>query len=86
MWGLPGPRIEPIFPALSGRFLTTRPPGKPRTCEHILKMQDLKNMAVEAFSRCSPHTEAQKVGYHLGVRCTMPWVRLKIKSGLVCSI
>ena len=31
MWGLPGPRIEPIFPALAGRFLTTRPPGKPRT-------------------------------------------------------
>ena len=28
-WGLPGPGIEPVSPALQGRFLTTRPPGKP---------------------------------------------------------
>ena len=43
-------------------------------------------MAVEAFSRCSSHTEAQKVGFHLIVRCTVAWVRLKIKVGLICSI
>ena len=24
----PGPEIEPMFPALAGRFLTTGPPGK----------------------------------------------------------
>ena len=29
MWDFPGKRIEPISPALKGRFLTTRPPGKP---------------------------------------------------------
>ena len=29
MWDLPGPRLEPVFPALAGRFLTTVPPGKP---------------------------------------------------------
>ena len=28
MWDLPGPRIEPVSPALAGRFLTTVPPGK----------------------------------------------------------
>ena len=28
MWDLPGPRIEPVSPALSGRLLTTVPPGK----------------------------------------------------------
>ena len=28
MWDLPGPGIEPMFPALAGRFLTTAPPGK----------------------------------------------------------
>ena len=28
MWDLPGPGIEPVFPALAGRFLTTVPPGK----------------------------------------------------------
>ena len=28
MWDLAGPGIEPVFPALAGRFLTTEPPGK----------------------------------------------------------
>ena len=30
MWDLPGPGIEPVSPALAGRFFTTEPPGKPR--------------------------------------------------------
>ena len=29
MWDLPGPGIEPVSPALVGRFFTTEPPGKP---------------------------------------------------------
>ena len=28
MWDLPRPGIEPVSPALEGRFLTTGPPGK----------------------------------------------------------
>ena len=28
MWDLPGPGIEPVSPALAGKFLTTAPPGK----------------------------------------------------------
>ena len=28
MWDLPGPGLEPVFPALTGGFLTTLPPGK----------------------------------------------------------
>ena len=28
LWNLPGPGIEPMSPALAGRFLTTGPPGK----------------------------------------------------------
>ena len=31
MWDLPGPGLEPVSPALAGRFLTTAPPGKPTT-------------------------------------------------------
>ena len=27
-WDLPGPGIEPVSPALAGRFLTTAPPGR----------------------------------------------------------
>ena len=30
MWDLPGPVLEPVFPALVGGFLTTAPPGKPQ--------------------------------------------------------
>ena len=29
MWDLPRPGLEPVSPALTGRFLTTVPPGKP---------------------------------------------------------
>ena len=29
-WNLPGPEIEPVSPALAGRFLTTGPSGKPQ--------------------------------------------------------
>ena len=28
MWDLPGPGLEPVSPALAGRFSTTAPPGK----------------------------------------------------------
>ena len=29
MWDLPRPELEPVSPALAGRFSTTVPPGKP---------------------------------------------------------
>ena len=29
MWDLPRPGLEPMYPALAGRFSTTVPPGKP---------------------------------------------------------
>ena len=29
MWDLPRPGLEPVSPALAGRFATTAPPGKP---------------------------------------------------------
>ena len=29
MWDLPRPGLEPVCPALAGRFSTTAPPGKP---------------------------------------------------------
>ena len=31
MWDLPRPGLEPVSPALAGRFSTTVPPGKPYT-------------------------------------------------------
>ena len=32
MWDLPRPGLEPVSPALAGRFSTTAPPGKPEEC------------------------------------------------------
>ena len=32
MWDLPRPGLEPVSPALAGRFSTTAPPGKPLAC------------------------------------------------------
>ena len=31
MWDLPRPGLEPVSPALAGRFPTTAPPGKPHS-------------------------------------------------------
>ena len=38
MWDPPRPGLEPVSPALAGRFSTTAPPGKPHLLpfEHIL--------------------------------------------------
>ena len=35
MWDLPGPGLEPMSPALAGRFLTTVPPGKSYTIKFL---------------------------------------------------
>ena len=32
LWDLPRPGVEPMSPALAGRFFTIEPPGKPLTC------------------------------------------------------
>ena len=39
MWDLPGPGLEPVFPALAGGFLTTAPPGKPQIIVFIVDKQ-----------------------------------------------
>ena len=47
MWDLPGPGIEPVFPALAGGFLTTAPPGK--SLKHTLKCQLLFGVEYETL-------------------------------------
>ena len=37
MWDLPRPGLEPVSPALAGRFSTTAPPGKPRNAALIYR-------------------------------------------------
>ena len=38
MWDLPRPGLEPVSPALAGRFSTTAPPGKPHLCFFLYKV------------------------------------------------
>ena len=40
MRDLPGPGIEPMSPALAGRFFTTEPPGKPSWL-HLIAVQSM---------------------------------------------
>ena len=53
MWDLPRPGLEPVSPALAGRFSTTAPPGKPRCF--------FKAWAIESFCAwlCLPLSASQ---------------------------
>ena len=44
---LPNPRIEPISPALTGRFFTTEPPENPKQVERGLKYGLADGMKLE---------------------------------------
>ena len=46
MWDLPGPGIEPVSPALAGRFFATGPPGKSLSC--VSRVLPPSYMVVEA--------------------------------------
>ena len=49
MWDLPRPGIEPLSPALAGRFSTTAPPGKPPR-QYFLRMLQLKSIRTLGFT------------------------------------
>ena len=51
MWDLPRPGLEPVSPALAGRFSTTAPPGKPQNII-ILTFNQYKNFW-RSFSKSS---------------------------------
>ena len=46
IWDLPRPGLEPVSPALAGRFSTTAPPGKP----DLLVLRSLLYIQVETLS------------------------------------
>ena len=50
MWNLPRPGIEPMTPALAGRFLTTGPPGKSLIVV-LICMSLIKLVMLNIFSR-----------------------------------
>ena len=50
MWELPGPGMEPVSPALVGRFFTTEPSGKPSVS--CLRQHKEWERVAEAFQAC----------------------------------
>ena len=49
MWDPPRPGLEPVSPALAGRFSTTAPPGKPSR-KNFKRIQGNDNLSLFIFS------------------------------------
>ena len=49
MWDLPRPGLEPVSPALAGRFPTTAPPGKPKKRIFLINVFELREKRPEAI-------------------------------------
>lgn len=47
VWHLPGPGVEPMLPALAGRFFTTEPPGQRPLMALKRKDEDYESRKVE---------------------------------------
>ena len=58
MWDLPRPGLEPVSPALAGRFLTTEPPGKPGQQDSYMREVSLVGTAVSWRGPALPATAA----------------------------
>ena len=50
MWDLPRPGLEPVSPALAGRFSTTAPPGKP-LATHFYTLSRTFNLVVISLKK-----------------------------------
>ena len=90
MWDLPIPGLEPVSPALAGRFSTTVPPGKPFTYflfpYHTLSLLGLftfnylhfssnKNFNISPCSLVSSHSHCVDIVKNFSSR--LLWIYLK---------
>ena len=75
MWGLPGPEIEPVSPALAGRFLTTVPPGNPIN-NSLLKWHNYLNMYFikDCIEMTNKHLTNKHHELFENSKLTHPWV------------
>ena len=65
MWDLPRPGLEPVSPALAGRFSTTVPPGKPVNTSFFLLFSFLFVLLFHFFRKRSdgfPDTREAEMG------------------------
>ena len=59
MWDLPRPGLEPLSPALAGRFSTTAPPGKPPRSMFLSSFYSWGNRYREVKKLIQGHTAAK---------------------------
>ena len=81
MWKLPGAGIEPVSPALAGRFLTTGLPEKSQSWRFLI-VEGTLDLTFRASLYCRHHKphfigeehEAQRLtaGLNLDVECNLP--------------
>ena len=58
MWDLPRPGLEPVFPALAGRFSTTAPPGKPPANFILTKLREKASKAFKCHRKLLSYCSA----------------------------
>ena len=95
MWDLPRPGLEPVCPALTGRFSTTAPPGKPCviileshltslnfTCTMGLMMRLLQGLnKIRYVKKVSSVPDIQQTPHHVLSLCSfLPFFFLKPSS------
>ena len=82
MWDLPRPGLEPVSPALAGRFSTTVPPGKPYAGSSLWYMRSLLWHAGSLVVACmwelvpSPGTEPRPPS--LGAQSLTHWTTREV--------
>ena len=65
MWDLPRPGLEPMSPALAGRFSTTAPPGKPPELPFRMKMSSSGRQRVICFNHTLLSPFCSQDTYHV---------------------
>ena len=64
MWDLPGPGLEPMFPALAGGFLITVPPGKSENDFKLLLCEESRPAYTSYVVSLNIPYETVPQGYH----------------------
>ena len=73
MWDLPRPGLEPVSPALAGRFSTTAPPGKPLIITFYVSTYELCLGLEEASVSLYQSTENKLVYFLIRKFWTKVW-------------
>ena len=80
MWDLPRPGLEPMSPALAGRFSTTAPPGKPS--DWFLKS---RKMGIKQMPDRKVTPVRQYIYIYLCVYCVYIYIHTNTSNYIKCK-